>query len=91
MTPPRGGYIDYLKKPAQHNFDYEPLIKALSACRQQLVVLQKACGVRTPLYWESGAGIDVIDAVAALLPPSTEARERVTPPDELQRFQSSAY
>ncbi|MCW2307364.1 hypothetical protein [Rhodobium gokarnense] len=82
MTSPRDGYIDYLKKPAQHNFDYEPLAEVLAACRQQLLVLHRACGIRAPLYWESGSGVEVIDAVAAMLPPCANARERVIPPDD---------
>ncbi|MBZ0217346.1 MAG: hypothetical protein K8F25_12385 [Fimbriimonadaceae bacterium] len=80
MAPPRGGYIDYLKKPYRGGYDFETLIDALAKCRVELETLQKACGKRTALFWESGAGIDAIDAVAAMLPPETKAREKVTPP-----------
>lgn len=80
MGKPRGGYINYLKKPSQHSFDFEPLIKSLAGTRKQLVDLQKACGVRTSMYWESGQAIDVIDTIAVMLPNETNAEERIIPP-----------
>lgn len=62
-------------------YDYDPLIKALARCREEVVRLQRECGYRTPIHHETQAVIMDVDALAKLLP--SGAAEQVIPTQHL--------
>lgn len=59
-------------------YNYEPVIEAMAACREQVLKLSRECGNRTPLQSEATAVLADLEGLAKLLPVE-DAVERVSP------------
>ena len=67
--------LDQFAHPDE-TFDFDSLIEALQACRMQVLLFQRVCGVRNPAYAHARGLIEQIEALA-LLTRVPDARHRV--------------